>query len=168
MLSVWPLSRLLVVRGHKLADLDMYNDVRNASQSNDELMQHIGLVKRVALHLKTRLPNFMELEELIQVGTIGLIEAAKSFDDSKGVDFEVFARTRIRGAILDQVRKLSYLPQCTCRWRVKIKRHTPLQDAPNQRKQTTRPDRKPSGNTQHHHTRILQGRRAGAKFETGA
>ena len=74
-------------------------------------MQHIGLVKRVALHLKTRLPNFMELEELIQVGTIGLIEAAKSFDDSKGVEFEVFARTRIRGAILDQVRKLSYLPR---------------------------------------------------------
>ena len=89
----------------------MYNDVRKASQSNDELMKHIGLVKRVALHLKTRLPNFMELEELIQVGTIGLIEAAKSFDDSKGVDFEVFARTRIRGAILDQVRKLSYLPR---------------------------------------------------------
>ena len=89
----------------------MYDEVRKASQTNDELMQHIGLVKRVALHLKTRLPNFMELDELIQVGTIGLIEAAKSFDDSKGVDFEIFARTRIRGAILDQVRKLSYLPR---------------------------------------------------------
>jgi|TARA_B110000090_G_scaffold170650_1_gene190378 RNA polymerase sigma factor for flagellar operon FliA len=94
-----------------VADLGLYDEVRRASQSDDELMQHIGLVKRVALHLKTRLPNFMELEELIQVGTIGLIEAAKSFDDSKGVEFEVFARTRIRGAILDQVRKLSYLPR---------------------------------------------------------
>ena len=94
-----------------MADLGLYDEVRRASQDNDELMQHIGLVKRVALHLKTRLPNFMELNELIQVGTIGLIEAAKSFDDSKGVEFEVFARTRIRGAILDQVRKLSYLPR---------------------------------------------------------
>ncbi|MDA8597686.1 RNA polymerase sigma factor FliA [Porticoccaceae bacterium] len=94
-----------------MADLGLYDEVRRASQDNDELMQHIGLVKRVALHLKTRLPNFMELDELIQVGTIGLIEAAKSFDDSKGVEFEVFARTRIRGAILDQVRKLSYLPR---------------------------------------------------------
>ena len=94
-----------------MADLGLYDEVRKASQRNDELMQHIGLVKRVALHLKTRLPNFMELDELIQVGTIGLIEAAKSFDDSKGVEFEVFARTRIRGAILDQVRKLSYLPR---------------------------------------------------------
>ena len=94
-----------------MADLGLYDEVRRASQNNDELMQHIGLVKRVALHLKTRLPNFMELDELIQVGTIGPIEAAKSFDDSKGVEFEVFARTRIRGAILDQVRKLSYLPR---------------------------------------------------------
>ena len=94
-----------------MADLGLYDEVRRASQDNDQLMQHIGRVKRVALHLKTRLPNFMELDELIQVGTIGLIEAAKSFDDSKGVEFEVFARTRIRGAILDQVRKLSYLPR---------------------------------------------------------
>ena len=94
-----------------MADLGLYDEVRRASQDNDELIQHIGLVKRVALHLKTRLPNFMELDELIQVGTICLIEAAKSFDDSKGVEFEVFARTRIRGAILDQVRKLSYLPR---------------------------------------------------------
>ena len=94
-----------------MADLGLYDEVRRASQSNDDLMKHIGLVKRVALHLKTRLPNFMELDELIQVGTIGLIEAAKSFDDKKGVEFEIFARTRIRGAILDQVRKLSYLPR---------------------------------------------------------
>ena len=91
-----------------MTNLNAYEEMLGTGQSNNKLMDHIGLVKRVALHLKTRLPNFMELEELIQVGTIGLIEAAKSFDDSKGVEFEIFARTRIRGAILDQVRKLSY------------------------------------------------------------
>jgi RNA polymerase sigma factor for flagellar operon FliA len=53
----------------------------------------------------------MELDELIQVGMIGLFEANNSFDASKGVEFEVFAKNRIRGAILDQVRKLSYLPR---------------------------------------------------------
>ena len=94
-----------------MSEIDAYQEVLNTSNENDRLMEHIGLVKRVALHLKTRLPNFMEIDELIQVGTIGLIEAAKSFDDSKGVEFEIFARTRIRGAILDQVRKLSYLPR---------------------------------------------------------
>ena len=94
-----------------MSEINAYQEVLNTSKDNDRLMEHIGLVKRVALHLKTRLPNFMEIDELIQVGTIGLIEAAKSFDDSKGVEFEIFARTRIRGAILDQVRKLSYLPR---------------------------------------------------------
>ena len=92
-------------------EVNAYQEVLNTNKENDRLMEHIGLVKRVALHLKTRLPNFMEIDELIQVGTIGLLEAAKSFDNSKGVEFEIFARTRIRGAILDQVRKLSYLPR---------------------------------------------------------
>ena len=94
-----------------MSEISAYQEVLNTNKENDRLMEHIGLVKRVALHLKTRLPNFMEIDELIQVGTIGLLEAAKSFDNSKGVEFEIFARTRIRGAILDQVRKLSYLPR---------------------------------------------------------
>jgi RNA polymerase sigma factor for flagellar operon FliA len=94
-----------------MSEINAYQEVLNTNKENDRLLEHIGLVKRVALHLKTRLPNFMEIDELIQVGTIGLIEAAKSFDNSKGVEFEIFARTRIRGAILDQVRKLSYLPR---------------------------------------------------------
>ena len=73
-------------------------------------MTNADLDAHVPVHARPG-PNYMELDELIQVGTIGLIEAAKSFDDQKGVEFEVFARTRIRGAILDQVRKLSYLPR---------------------------------------------------------
>ena len=94
-----------------MPDINDYADIQNLNQSNEGLLKNIGLVKRVALHLKTRVPNFMELEELIQVGMIGLIEATKSFDSSKGVEFEVFAKNRIRGAILDQVRKMSYLPR---------------------------------------------------------
>ena len=94
-----------------MADIKLYEDIQNADQSSKELLAHVGLVKRVALHLKGRLPNFMELDELIQVGMIGLIEAKSSFDASKGVEFEIFAKNRVRGAILDQVRKLSYLPR---------------------------------------------------------
>ncbi|MDA8781636.1 RNA polymerase sigma factor FliA [Porticoccaceae bacterium] len=94
-----------------MADLKVYEDIQNDDDSSEELLAHVGLVKRVALHLRSRLPNFMELDELIQVGMIGLIEANGSYDASKGVEFEVFAKNRIRGAILDQVRKLSYLPR---------------------------------------------------------
>jgi len=94
-----------------MVDTKTYEEIQNGDQPSVSLIDHMGLVKRVALHLKGRLPNFMELDELIQVGMIGLIEADKSFDASKGVDFEIFAKNRIRGAILDQVRKMSYLPR---------------------------------------------------------
>ncbi len=94
-----------------MSDARVYEEIQNTDRPKASLVDYLGLVKRVALHLKGRLPNFMELDELMQVGMIGLIEADKSFDASKGVDFEVFAKNRIRGAILDQVRKLSYLPR---------------------------------------------------------
>ena len=85
---------------------------QQAQPKGDELvMAHLGMVKRVALHLKARVPAFMELDELIQVGMIGLLEASRAFDPSKGVEFENFAHSRVRGAMLDEVRRLSFLPR---------------------------------------------------------
>lgn len=75
------------------------------------IMAHLGMVKRVALHLKVRIPPFMELDELVQVGMIGLLEAARAYDPTKGIEFESFAHARVRGAILDEVRRLSFLPR---------------------------------------------------------
>lgn len=69
------------------------------------------LVRRVAAHLKGRLPDFIDQDDLEQMGVIGLIEAARGFDPSRGVPFEPYARTRIRGAILDALRKQSDLPR---------------------------------------------------------
>jgi RNA polymerase sigma factor for flagellar operon FliA len=53
----------------------------------------------------------MELDELIQVGMIGLLEAARAYNPGRGIDFENFAHSRVRGAILDEVRRLSFLPR---------------------------------------------------------
>ncbi len=92
-----------------MADLDLYNQVQN--NGRDPILAYVGLVKRTALHLKGRIPQVMEVDELIQVGMIGLIEASQSYDASRGVEFEIFARTRIRGAILDEVRRISVLPR---------------------------------------------------------
>ena len=94
----------------------LYEEVHNNSDalhnnSDALVLAHLGLVKRVAVHLKVRIPPFMELDELIQVGMIGLLEAARAFIPSKGIDFENFALRRVRGAMLDEVRKLSYLPR---------------------------------------------------------
>jgi RNA polymerase sigma factor for flagellar operon FliA len=84
---------------------------QQVSPSEELGMAHLGLVKRVAIHLRARVPAFMELDELIQVGMIGLLEAARAFDLSKGVEFENFAHSRVRGAMLDEVRRLSFLPR---------------------------------------------------------
>ena len=87
----------------------LYQEVQNNSEAL--VMAHLGMVKRVALHLKVRLPPFMEVDELIQVGMIGLLEAARAYDASKGIEFENFAHSRVRGAILDEVRRMSFVPR---------------------------------------------------------
>ncbi len=89
--------------------MQMYQQSR--PQGEELVLAHLGLVKRVALHLKARVPAYMELDELIQVGMMGLLEASRVYDASKGVDFENFAHSRVRGAMLDEVRRLSFLPR---------------------------------------------------------
>ena len=76
---------------------------------NAAVLQHIGLVHKTALHIKARLPDHVELEELVQIGMVGLLEAAKSFDASQGADLGSFASKRIRGALVDEVRRRSPL-----------------------------------------------------------
>jgi RNA polymerase sigma factor FliA len=92
-----------------MSPMKMYQQAR--PQGEELVLAHLGLVKRVALHLKARVPAYMELDELIQVGMMGLLEASRVFDASKGVDFENFAHSRVRGAMLDEVRRLSFLPR---------------------------------------------------------
>jgi RNA polymerase sigma factor for flagellar operon FliA len=87
------------------------NPYAPADELESLVTAHLGLVKRVALHLRVRLMSFMDLDELIQVGVVGLLEAAKSYDPTKGVPFEHFAHSRVRGAIIDEVRRMSSLPR---------------------------------------------------------
>ena len=67
--------------------------------------KHAQLVKRIAQHLLGRLPPSVQLEDLIQAGMIGLLEASKNYDFSKGASFETYASIRIRGSMLDEIRK---------------------------------------------------------------
>ena len=69
------------------------------------------LVKRIAYHLLARLPASVQADDLIQAGMIGLIEAARNFDGSKGASFETFAGIRIRGAMLDDIRRGDWTPR---------------------------------------------------------
>lgn len=80
--------------------------------SADELLRdHFPLVKKVGLHLKARLPAEFELDDLLQVGMLGLINAAGNYDSTQGASFETYASIRIRGAMLDEVRRSGWSPR---------------------------------------------------------
>ncbi|PID43287.1 MAG: RNA polymerase sigma factor FliA [Gammaproteobacteria bacterium] len=90
--------------------LSMYNDVR--SNQTDELVhKHAPLVKRIAQHLLARLPDSVQIEDLIQSGMIGLLEASRKYDVSRGASFETYAGIRIRGAMMDEIRKGDWVPR---------------------------------------------------------
>ncbi len=73
--------------------------------------QYVPLVKRIAYHLLARLPASVQLDDLIQAGMMGLLEASGKYNSSKGAGFETYAGIRIRGAMLDEVRKGDWAPR---------------------------------------------------------
>ncbi|MGE0600547.1 MAG: FliA/WhiG family RNA polymerase sigma factor [Dehalococcoidia bacterium] len=75
------------------------------------IKQYAPLVKYVVGRLAIGLPAILDYEDILSYGTIGLIEALDRFDDSKGVKFETYAISRIRGAIIDALRALDRLPR---------------------------------------------------------
>ncbi|HET8699560.1 MAG TPA: RNA polymerase sigma factor FliA [Gammaproteobacteria bacterium] len=80
----------------------------------DELvLKHGELVKRIAYHVVSRLPSHIEVDDLIQAGMIGLLNAAQNFTPTKGANFETYAGIRIRGAMLDEARKSNWTPRST-------------------------------------------------------
>ncbi|MBV8659658.1 MAG: RNA polymerase sigma factor FliA [Burkholderiales bacterium] len=85
---------------------------QNASDPVEERVNTFApLVKRLAYHMVARLPASVEVDDLIQAGLIGLMEAARNFDLAAGVQFETYATQRIRGAMLDELRQSDWLPR---------------------------------------------------------
>ncbi|MDB6062953.1 MAG: fliA [Verrucomicrobiaceae bacterium] len=90
--------------------LTMYSAARgDASAQLVEL--HAPLVKRIAHHLMARLPSNVQVDDLIQAGLIGLLEASRNYDASKGASFETYAGIRIRGSMIDEVRRGDWVPR---------------------------------------------------------
>jgi RNA polymerase sigma factor for flagellar operon FliA len=74
------------------------------SGTNDLLAQYAPLVRRLALQLIAKLPGSVDLDDLIQAGMIGLLDAGSRYQDDHGAKFETYASQRIRGAMLDELR----------------------------------------------------------------
>jgi RNA polymerase sigma factor FliA len=81
------------------------------ADQNKLVAQMAPLVKRIAYHFMARLPASVHVDDLIQAGLLGLLDAAKNFDDTQGAQFETYAIQRIRGSILDELRQADWLPR---------------------------------------------------------
>jgi RNA polymerase sigma factor for flagellar operon FliA len=78
---------------------------------NQLVMAHLGLVKALAVRFAQRVPAQVEVSELVSVGIVGLLDAARRYQPSLGVPFDAFARNRVRGAMLDSLRGLDWAPR---------------------------------------------------------
>ena len=88
-----------------------YSVTATQSARDELILNHLWLVRHLVGKLAARVPPGVDIENLESAGLLGLVEAAQRFDPARGVDFKAFAALRIRGAIIDEARRNSPLPQ---------------------------------------------------------
>ncbi|MCF8185500.1 MAG: RNA polymerase sigma factor FliA [Sulfuritalea sp.] len=89
----------------------MYSAKGKKDQKDELLNMHAVLVKKLAYQLKAKLPPSVELDDLIQAGMMGLLDAINRYEDTHGAVFETYAAQRIRGSMLDELRSADWLPR---------------------------------------------------------
>jgi RNA polymerase sigma factor FliA len=116
------------------AELAYKTGAASGIDKDDLVMQELSQVYYIASRIRERLPQHVEMEDLVSAGVIGLLEATRSFDGSKNVQFKTFAKFRIRGAILDSLRETDWgsrymrrrardIAEATTRLEAKLGRH---------------------------------------------
>jgi RNA polymerase sigma factor for flagellar operon FliA len=95
--------------------IDLYTQANETAQVNAPadicVEDYAELVKRIAQYMVAKMPASVQVDDLIQSGMIGLLEASKKYDGSRGASFETYAGIRIRGAIIDEIRKGDWVPR---------------------------------------------------------
>ncbi len=89
----------------------MYQANGKLQSKEQYVAQYAPLVKRIAHHLAARLPSSVQVDDLIQAGLIGLLDAIGHYDQAQGAQFETYATQRIRGAMLDELRDADWAPR---------------------------------------------------------
>lgn len=84
-------------------------DAKTRVEKEQYAVKFAPLVKRIAYHLMAKLPASVQVDDLIQVGMMGLLDAANNYDGEQGAQFETYAVQRIRGAMLDELRQSDWL-----------------------------------------------------------
>ncbi|MDH5185210.1 MAG: RNA polymerase sigma factor FliA [Gammaproteobacteria bacterium] len=83
----------------------------SADETERLVTDHAPLVKRLAYHLVGRLPSSVMVDDLIQAGMIGLLDAARQYDPTQGASFETYATIRVRGSMIDELRRNDWAPK---------------------------------------------------------
>jgi RNA polymerase sigma factor for flagellar operon FliA len=86
---------------------------KGKADKNSLLTDHMPLVKRLAHQMKAKLPPSVEVDDLVQAGMIGLLDAINRYEENHGAQFETYAVLRIRGAMLDELRSSDWMPRST-------------------------------------------------------
>jgi RNA polymerase sigma factor for flagellar operon FliA len=87
--------------------------VKGKADKNSLLTEHAPLVKRLAYQMRAKLPPSVEVDDLIQAGMMGLLDAINRYEENHGAQFETYAVLRIRGAMLDELRSSDWMPRST-------------------------------------------------------
>ncbi len=87
--------------------------VKGKADKNSLLTEHMPLVKRLAHQMKAKLPPSVEVDDLVQAGMMGLLDAINRYEENHGAQFETYAVLRIRGAMLDELRSSDWMPRST-------------------------------------------------------
>lgn len=94
-----------------MGNLAVCEDAQQDRADDDAVVRYTPLVKRIAHQLAGRLPPSVLVDDLVQAGMIGLLEATRQYDATQGASFRTYAAIRIRGAMLDEIRRLDWTPR---------------------------------------------------------
>ncbi|MEO8400359.1 MAG: FliA/WhiG family RNA polymerase sigma factor [Gammaproteobacteria bacterium] len=120
------------------------------------VLEHRPLVKKIALYIKRRLPSHVEFDDLLQSGLVGLLEARSQYKQGMGASFETYASIRIRGAIIDSLRKNSWVTRETIKNMRKISAAISLIEQRDQKQATTEEIAAELGISMEEHFKISQ------------
>ncbi len=85
---------------------------RIASREREAMiLEHVPLIKYIVNRIAARLPSHVDREDLLQAGIIGLMDAIEKFEPQRGIKFKTYAELRIRGAVLDSLREIDWVPR---------------------------------------------------------
>ena len=98
-------------KGEQMSKAKKTEETEDLTEINARIEANVELVNHVVYQVAVHFPRHVDRDELARAGALGLVEAARRFDESRGVPFERFAAQRIRGAILDSVRAADWAPR---------------------------------------------------------